>query len=146
MRLVIIAILLFAFYSCQESRNQNVQTVSNNRENHLINAFGKVGFDTSTFNRLKCGLYINNFGVIAYKATDNSLKFDSTQPLDIYLTTVYNQDSGSSDNDVKEMRSVVDTISFVILSNGDFEDKNYHYRFTPMSDGGTIVILKKTKP
>ena len=143
MRLMLLSIVVF--YSCQESRNPNVQTVANNKGDHLIGAFGKVDFDTSTFNKLNCGLYENSFGVIAYKCTDNSLKFDSTKPLDIYLTTVYYQDSDSPGDDMKELRFVVDTTTFVILLNNVFEDKNYRYQFTPMSDGGTIGILKKPK-
>lgn len=120
--------------------------VSSSRGDHLISAFGKVSFDTSTFTKLNCGLYMNSFEVIAYKAIDNSLKFDSTMPLDIYLTTVYNNDSDSPGDDMKEMRFIVDTATFTIISNGDFEDMNYRYQFHPMSDGGTIGILKKIKP
>jgi hypothetical protein len=146
MRLTFFSILLFALNSCQESKNQNARTVSITKGDHLINAFGRVGFDTSTFNRLNCGLSINSLGIVAYKATDSSLKFDSTKSLDIYLTTVYNLNSDSPGDDMKEMRFVVDTTTFIILKNGDFEDKNYNYKFTQMSDGGSIGISKKTKP
>ncbi|NCU04020.1 MAG: hypothetical protein GXC73_08540 [Chitinophagaceae bacterium] len=83
---------------------------------------------------------------MAFKAIDNSLKFDSTKPLDIYLATVYNQDSESPGDDMKEIRFVVDTATFVLLTNGHGEDKNYHYQFTPMSDGGTISVSQKRKP
>ncbi len=146
MRCTVISFVLLVFYSCQESQHQNSQTIPNSKGDHLVSAFGKVGFDTSVFKRLHCGLYINRSGVVAYKAIDNSLKFDSSKPLDIYLTTVHNQDSDSPGDDMKELRFVVDTITFAILSNGDFEDRNYRYKFTSMSDGGTIGISKKTKP
>lgn len=145
MKHLLIALFLFTFYSCKENQKQDAQTIFTNRGTHLIHTFGKVAFDTSIFRKLNCGLYINSSGVIAYKAIDNSLKFDSTKPLDIYLTTVYNQDSDSPGDDMKALRFVVDTITFAILSNGDFEDRNYRYKFTPMSDGGTIGISKKTK-
>jgi hypothetical protein len=145
MKYILISLVLFTSYSCQESQNQKTKTISNNKGDHLIDIFGQVNFDTSIFRRLNCGLYINSSGIIAYKAIDNSLAFDSSKPLDIYITTVYNQDSDSPGDDMKEMRLVVDTITFTILSNGDFEDKNYRYKFTPMSDGGTIGISKKPK-
>src|SRR5690349_10336136 len=101
MRCALISLVLLIFCSCQENQNQNSQAIPNSKGDHLINAFGKVAFDTSTFIKLNCGLYINNFGIIAYKTIDNSLSFDSTKPLDIYLTTVYNQDSDSTGDDMK---------------------------------------------
>lgn len=73
------------------------------------------------------------------------MSFDSTKPVDIYLTTVYNNDGDSPGDDMKSMQLVVDTTTFVILSDGHFEDKNYRYQFTPMMDGGTIAISKKLK-
>ena len=146
MRLLTISFLFFGFSSCRNTHKPNVQSVTYTKGDHLIDAFGKVGFDTSTFKKLDCGLYMNNLGVLAYKAIDNSLKFDSTRPLDVYLTTVYNQDSDSPGDDMKEIRFVVDTTTFAMLPNGHFEDKNHHYQFTPMSDGGTITSSKKRKP
>src|SRR4051812_43435321 len=63
---------------------------------HLINAFGHVSGDTSKFWELNCGLYLNNKGILAFKAVDNSYRMDTTgkgRPLDVYLTTIYNADS-----------------------------------------------------
>lgn len=138
--------MLSLLYSCHQNKKQNIQTIATHKKHHLINTFGKVSFDTSAFKKLNCGLYINNFGVVAFKAIDNSLAFDSLKPLEIYLTTVYNQDSGSPGDDMKEIRFVADTTTFVLLPNGHGEDKNYHYQFTPMSDGGTISVSQKRKP
>jgi hypothetical protein len=115
MRLIFFSILILAFNSCQENKKQNSQTVSIHKKDHLIDAFGKVDFDTSTFHMLNCGLYINSLGIIAYKAIDRSLKFDSTKSLDIYVTTVYDLNSESTGDKMKEMRFVLDTTTFVLL-------------------------------
>ncbi|MBO9684783.1 MAG: hypothetical protein J7502_19285 [Flavisolibacter sp.] len=145
MKLLLYLVILSAFYSCKDAHRQTVQNGPVIKGNHLVDSFGKVEFDTSTFKKLDCGLYINSSGIIAYKATDNSRKFDTVKPLDIYLTSVYNLDADSPGDDIREMRLVVDTTTFTVLAGGDFEDKTYVYRFTPMLDGGTIGMSKKEK-
>jgi hypothetical protein len=144
-KLILYSLFLFAFYSCRENQKQAKQVTVIIKGDHLVDAFGKVSFHTSIFRKLNCGLYINNAGVLGYKAIDNSLKFDSIKSLEIFLTTVYNDDSDSPGDDIREMRFVVDTATFEILPTGNFVDKNYFYRFNSMSDGGTIGFSKKKK-
>jgi hypothetical protein len=111
---------------------------------HKLNAFGCIRGDTSKFVELKCGLYINSDGIIAFPAIDNSYRMDTSadsKPLFIYLTTIYGADPYDSINGgQKEIRFVVDTSTFKILGTFYFKDKNHIYDFNPMVDGGTIGI------
>jgi len=137
-------ILLFIVCSCssiESGRIRETKTEKKKLNPHLLNSFGTVAFDTSTFRKLKCGLYINENGTVAYKTIDNSLKFDTIKPIDVYLSTVYNADpSDSLSGGRAKMENIVDTSTLIMLSNGDFKDKKHYYNFNAMSDGGTIAI------
>ena len=104
---------------------------------HDINAFSRIFSDTTQFVALGCGLYRNERGVLGFQTINNS---DGKTRL-IYLTTIYGADPTDSINGgQKEMRYVVDTSTFKILSAFYLRDKNHIYNFNPMHDGGTIAI------
>jgi hypothetical protein len=151
MRTLFFIIYIFYLTSCTERKvnNNNEKTSTTTKKKyHSINAFGSVRDDTSNFERLNCGLYINKNGILAYKAVDNSYRGDSTinggKPLDVYLSTIYYADqSDTIDGGLKEMKDVVDTSTFQILGTFYFRDKNNIYVFNPMSDGGTIALHRE---
>jgi len=92
---------------------------------------------------MDCGLFINEHGTIAFKAIDNSLGFDTTKPLDVYLTSVYNEDTKSPGDNKILLTNIIDTASILFDSDGNFSDRNYKYVFNKMMDGGTIGLYKK---
>lgn len=143
MKVVHLQVLLLVFCSCANDSKKvfsESKTASAPAGSHLVNSFGMVGFDTSAFKKLTCGLYINAQGTIGYQAIDNSLKFD-TVPMDIYLVSVYYADPHDHiNNGQKLMKDVVDTNTFEILHDFYFKDKNHVYNYNPMMDGGTIAI------
>lgn len=110
----------------------NTVLFKNNQDNK-----DNKGDSSKLFIKLKCGLYINKMGDIGF------LAFDRTKNKEIkrYLTYVYNADTLDNLNaGVKEMKYVVDTLTFKFLSKIYFKDKNHIYVFNPMEDGGTIEI------
>jgi hypothetical protein len=139
--LTLIAVL--PFISCHERREARLYSPDPEQKEasgHLIDSFGKVGYDQSTFQKIRCGLYVNSKGDLAYKVIDNSMKFDH-KPIEVFLTSVYNADLSDSLNDSrKELKFVIDTGTFKILGDFFFKDKNHIYDFIPMMDGGTIAI------
>lgn len=130
--------VLIILASCRENKSQ----LDSGSNDHLVNSFGKVKFDTTSFTQMKCGLYINEAGLIAYKTIDNSLKF-SEKAIDIFLTTVYKQHTDSSSNNIVLLADIIDTTTVTMEPNGDFSDYKYVYDFAPMMDGGTITAYQK---
>src|SRR5688572_3533693 len=148
------AILFFLiFCSCveQKKKQQSDDTKPVADSNyHLVNAFGIVNGDTGRFEKLRCGLYQNANGVIAFKAVDNTYNTDTSRqsgPIDVYIATIYNADPADSLNGgLKEMQYVIDTSTFEILGWEYFKDKNHVYHFTPRHDGGSISVVDNADP
>lgn len=147
----IIFFLIFSSCVQQKSKPQsdNVKPVADTNY-HLINVLGVVYGDTTKFTKLRCGLYQNTSGVIAFKTVDNTYKMDTTGqsgPLDVYIATIYNADPADSlKGGLKEMQYVVDTSTFEILGWEYFKDKNHVYHFTPRQDGGSISVVDNADP
>lgn len=109
------------------------------------------------FREMKCGLWINAVGDIAYKTIgcgidevneetiSDSLK-NGEYILDYYITWCYYVRDTTTDymdeNDyMSELKNVVDTTSFKILSSSSFfVDKNHIYTYIFMACGGHICI------
>jgi hypothetical protein len=153
MKLISSIIILLTVASCSANNNKvnkHLQKESIDTSYHLINANGRVHRDTNSFRQLRCGLYINNTGDIAFQASDNSYKMDTTgngRPFDVYLTTVWNArpyDTVYESRD--DLKNVVDTASLQILSWEHFKDKKHVYHFTPMVDGGSLSIMAGADP
>lgn len=146
MRIIVLLCLVFSFLACKEQERKSKHP--NNEIDatyHAVNAFGHVKNDTTKFLQLKCGLWMNNQGVLAFRTIDRShVIFDSTgkeKPYAIYLTTIWGADETDTINGgIKEVRYVVDTASFQIIGAFNFKDKNHIYDFNPMLDGGTVAI------
>ncbi|MCL2650594.1 MAG: DKNYY domain-containing protein, partial [Candidatus Azobacteroides sp.] len=118
--------------------------------------------DYPPIRQMKCGLWINNIGDIAFKdytgceeedyAENDTIKTDFLPkliPVDRYLTWTYNIHDTIPDNISEDdfelkfmpsLKNVVDTTSFKILSPYYFMDKNFIYSFTPMACGGHIFV------
>ena len=147
MRTLLSIIIIFCLASCTQRNIEHKAADASKKVDtnfHSINAFGSVSGDTTKFIKLRCGLYINDKGTLAYKAVDNSYRMDTTgneKPFDVYLTTIYGADlSDTINGGLKEMKYVVDTTTFKILGTFYFKDKNHIYDFNPMVDGGTVAI------
>jgi hypothetical protein len=104
------------------------------------------------FRQLKCGLWINDAGDIAFKDICCSpdyegIQFDSLgnaaetdmEVVDCYLTWAYNR-ADSINQYVSALKTVVDTATFRILNGCFFKDKNHIYSFVPMACGGHISV------
>jgi hypothetical protein len=154
MRLIVNGLIFFSFFSLtfctdqKEKRNATMASKSIDSTFHYVNSFGHVRGDTSAFTKLKCGLFVNSEGILAYQAVDNSYRMMDTpangKAYYVYLTTVWGADDTDSINGSgKEMRYVADTTTFQLLGLYGI-DKNHVYDINPMLDGGTIGINKDT--
>jgi hypothetical protein len=153
MRSISFIIIILTFVTCSTNNDKTKgqsQKEKNDTSYHLTNANGLVHTDTNSFKQLRCGLFINNTGDIAFKASDNSYKMDTTgnsKPFDVYLTAVWNArpyDTVYESRD--ELKNVVDTATLKILSWEHFKDKKHVYHFTPMVDGGSLTIMDFADP
>ena len=147
--ITILAILVACSSNGDKAVEQSPKS-GNDTSFHVTNANGIVRRATSLFRQLLCGLYINDNGDIAFKASDNSYKMDTTgnsKPTDVYLTTVWNaQPYDTLYESRDELKNVVDTATLVILSWEHFKDKKHVYHFTPMVDGGSLSIMDYADP
>jgi len=149
MRFLLLLLLIIFSVGCLHKKDQKEIEIEGDfklpdTNFHEINEFGRIRWDTSKFIRLKCGLYLNNEGIVAYKTINQSYrdeKLEDARDISIYIATIYGADPiDTIDGGQKEMRYVVDTSTFQILGTFYFRDKNHFYDFNPMSDGGTIGI------
>jgi hypothetical protein len=137
----IIGISVFTCCSTKEQSQKEQKDTSYN----LTNADSLVHRQINSYWQLRCGLFINNAGDIAFKATDNWYKLDTTgksKPFDVYLTTVWNArpyDTLYEGRD--ELKNVVDTATLQILDVEHFKDKRHVYHFTAMADGGSLSLM-----
>ncbi|MDH6354377.1 hypothetical protein M2132_000705 [Dysgonomonas sp. PH5-45] len=119
-------------------------------------------FDTHPpFRKMKCGLWINAAGDIAYKtigcgeghekeyltADSSSIIVPEYEIIDYYVTWCYNVRDSVTDNMTEsdimsELKNVVDTTSLKILSPSFFIDKNYVYVYVDMVCGGHISVWR----
>ena len=98
--------------SCRNNNIADTNTPKNKPDYILIDSFGSVHPDTSTFKQLHCGLFINKGGVIGYLAIDRSME----RPMKVFLVSIYDADKNDSlHGGIMEMNKVVDTSTFKIL-------------------------------
>lgn len=148
MRGTLFIIAILTLLSCSTPTNKEATQIVRGRVDSSMqdNAYK----DTNSFRQLACGLFINKAGDIAFKASDNSYKMDTTgnsKPFDVYLTAVWNARSYDTVYESRdELKNIVDTTSLEILSWEHFKDKKHVYHFTPMADGGSITIMDYADP
>jgi hypothetical protein len=95
--------------------------------------------DTVIYTLLKCGLYSGDNGDLAYQSS--TLYGENFGRRTRYLTWVWGADSSDSINGgLKEMKYVINTVSFQFLNNMYWADKNNIYGITATSDGGSISL------
>lgn len=95
--------------------------------------------DTVIYRLLKCGLYLGSNGDLGYRSEE--IYNDKFERRTRYITWVGGVDQSDTINDgIKEMKFVIDTLSFRFLNEMYWADKNNIYGFTAMSDGGTIFL------
>jgi hypothetical protein len=89
--------------------------------------------------KLRCGLYIDKDGNLFYRAETKS------DPFYVYINKVW-LNNDDLDEDVKDLRYIIDTFSFELLEPFYFKDKKHVYHFQPMMEGGIIGIIINTHP
>ncbi len=151
--------VVFFFYNCntkakQESKNietgkpQINSPYSGDTSIHFIHEYGKLHLDSSSFILFRCGLYFNQFGVLAFKSfgaveAEFYVGKGYTQT-PIFLTTIYGANmKDTTGYHEEQMNKIIDTASFIKIGPEYFKDKNNIYLFTPMSDGGHFSLFKK---
>ncbi len=146
MRGTLLFVAILTILSCSTPTNKETNQIVQG----VVDSSSQDKTHTNTYRQLACGLFINKSGDIAFKASDNSYKMDTTgnsKPFDVYLTAVWNArpyDTVFESRD--ELKNVVDTASLEILSWEHFKDKKNVYHFTPMADGGSITIMDYADP
>lgn len=92
---------------------------------------------------LKCGLWANSNGDIAYKdkglAPPKENGELSEDIVDYFIQKTYDGNDSINDYEV-ELRNIVDTLSFQILGGWYFKDKNRVYLLNSMAYGGYWVV------
>lgn len=151
MRITAILLIISLLPACSTNshKKDEQQKEKYDTSYHLINVNGIVFNDTNSFRQLRCGLFINHAGDIAFRTSDNSYKMDSTinGPVDVYLTTIWNAqpyDSVTEGRD--ELKNVVDTVTFQQVDVEYFKDKNHVYHFSPRLDGGSLTVMDYADP
>ena len=125
--------LLFVLPCCNTKGKVEESKVSANNTD-------SVAVDSSKYLLLKYNLYKDQFGNIAFKTIDKS---DSRNPVELFITTVWNANTNDSGNNGKmEMKDVIDTASFKEVKGIYYQDKNHFYVYNQMSDGGTFAVIR----
>jgi len=120
-RLSFILVLLVLFFGCQNEKKLD-----------------SVG----DYNLIRDGLYTDQNGNVYFKTVDQS---QQDSPQDRYLYIVYSPEFPYSESlgeaGIREMKYVIDTVTFQEIGNDLFRDKNHTYRHQAMADGGTFSII-----
>jgi hypothetical protein len=95
--------------------------------------------DTLQYHQLQCGLFVDSLGNIAYQ-TKEIYEGEGNSRV-IYLDEIYNVDIDAKEWMGTPMKDVIDTNTFIFLSEVFWKDKNHIYVIEPMSDGGHILVL-----
>lgn len=83
---------------------------------------------------LRCGLYINTKGDLAFFSNQKGDKGESVICEDVYITSFGYDDS-------TQLKDIIDTATFEYIGAIMFKDKNRIYRFSPKCDGGYFYIF-----
>jgi hypothetical protein len=98
-----------------------------------------VILDTVVYKLLNCGLYLGSNGDLGYRT--EAIYNENFDMQTRYLTWIYGADQTDTLNGgLKEMKFIIDTVTFQFLSFLYWADKNNIYGFNPMSDGGTAYL------
>ncbi len=101
--------------------------------------------DTEIYCPLKCGLYINQKGDLAFKT--EALINEKGDRRTRYINWIYGVDRNDTLNGgLVEMKFVIDTSTFKFLNGVYWRDQNNIYILNPMSDGGTISMITEIDP
>ena len=144
--LAIIAFLLATFTMCIMVFyvNANAKLIIENRnESALLDIDPKCKANAmriDSFNRalnwkqLKCGLWLNKNGDIAYK-TQRVVCSDGLMSVEDYITRFgFNENSA--------LKEIIDTTTFIELGNTYYKDKKHIYHHYAMSGGGSFYIFE----
>ena len=112
--------ILLAIAGCQTKENHQ------NRNNHS---------EPNIYTLIKDGLYKDTLGNLWFKAVDAT---DPENQVEKYIGMIW---SNSFINDTKELKDVIDPVTFMVLSQEYYRDKNNIYHFHAMSDGGSMRII-----
>lgn len=97
--------------------------------------------DRTPLRELRCGLWINASGSLAYKdiAAAPPDIADSVDVVDNYITWTYDY-RDSLDDYMTGLCDVIDTASFEFMGRFYMKDRNHIYFYQPMAYGGQIFV------
>ena len=122
---------MFNLLSCSHDQDSNEKGVDQNKVKPTLGREWK---------RLKCGLYINSIGDLAF-ATNPQIAFTPENELEAErCPNVFITEFGTYE-DSTQLKEVVDTVTFEHLGANMYKDKNHLYSYYAMCDGGYFNIF-----
>jgi hypothetical protein len=143
-------VIFLLFYCSNKNRNSGLKPFAPNAENIQNLKRPNIWIDTS-FHKLKCGLYINQNGELAYRSFDKPM-CDTCYGGDDFQTHAYlclkkNRiklgDRTPEDYSYVPLKNIIDTASLSLLNELYFKDKSRVYFFSDFQEGGTILEVER---